>query len=133
MKHVLKVKHYVRYTDDFIILAGNEAYLKKFIPVISNFLEKTFLLELHPKKITICSCHRGIDFLGYNLFPHHRLLRTKTKQRIFRKLSERVEEHRAGLIDAQTLKQFIHSYLGVLSHADCYKLSQDLKNILWFA
>lgn len=36
------------------------------------------------------------------------------------------------LIDEQTLMQSLQSYLGTLSHADSYKLSQDLQNQYWF-
>jgi len=43
-------------------------------------------MELHPKKITIEKYNHGVDFLGYVCFPHHRILRTKTKKRLFAKI-----------------------------------------------
>jgi retron-type reverse transcriptase len=73
-----------------------------------------------------------IDFLGYIVLPHHRLLRTKTRQRIFRKLKKRINEYKTSVINEQTLKQSLQSYLGVLSHANTYKLSNELKNQFWF-
>ncbi len=80
VKHGLKIKNYVRYTDDFIIISQNEDYLKQIIPALQNFLSEKLELGLHPKKITIKKFHQGIDFLGYVNFPQHRLLRTKTKK-----------------------------------------------------
>lgn len=132
VKHKLKVKNYIRYTDDFVIVDKNEQYLKNLIAAIRVFLSNKLALELHPKKITIRKFHQGIDFLGYIILPHHKLLRTKTRQRIFKKLKIRIEEHKKGSINRQTLEQSLQSYLGVLSHANTYKLSNELKNQFWF-
>jgi len=132
VKHELKIKQYIRYTDDFVIVANDELYLENLIPPIRSFLSEKLALELHSKKITIRKFRQGIDFLGYIILPYHRLLRTKTKKRMFRKLKKRVEEYKEGLITKQTLEQSLQSYLGVLSHADTYKLSNELKNQFWF-
>jgi len=76
--------------------------------------------------------HQGINFLGYVIFPKHRTLRTKTKRRIFVKLREHVREYREGSVTELLVEQSLQSYLGVLLHANAYKLSQDLKNEFWF-
>lgn len=132
VKNKLKVKNYLRYTDDFVIVADNKSYLENIISPISTFLHKRLRLTLHPRKITIRKFHQGIDFLGYITLPHYRLLRTKTQRRIYRKLRERVNKYRSGLISSQTLKQSLQSYLGVLSHAHTYRLSQELLNQFLF-
>ncbi|HXK32184.1 MAG: hypothetical protein A2Z68_02695 [Candidatus Nealsonbacteria bacterium RBG_13_38_11] len=132
VKHKLKIKRYIRYTDDFVIVAENKLCLENLIAPIRSFLSDKLALELHPKKIAIRKFHQGIDFLGYIILPYHRLLRTKTRQRIFRKLKKRVEEYKKGIISKQTLEQSLQSYLGVLSHADTYKLGNELKNQFWF-
>lgn len=132
--HTLKVKHYIRYTDDFVIIADNKLYLENLIISIRSYLSDKLVLELHSKKLTIRKFHQGIDFLGYIIFPHYRLLRTKTKQRIFRKLEKRNWEYKNGTINKQTLEQSFQSYLGVLSHCNSYKLQEKLKNQVysWF-
>lgn len=132
VKHKLKIKCYVRYIDDFVIVAEDKLYLKNLIVPIRSFLSDKLTLELHPKKITIREFHQGVDFLGYILLPHHRLLRTKTRQRIFKKLENRIKEYKNGTISEQTLEQSLQSYLGVLSHANTYRLEQELKNQFWF-
>jgi retron-type reverse transcriptase len=132
IKHKLKVKHYIRYTDDFVIVAEDKLYLKNLIKPISSFLSEELAIKLHPKKVTIRKFRQGVDFLGYIVLPRHRSLRTKTKNRIIRKLKKRVEEYKNKMISNQTLEQSLQSYLGVLSHADTYKLEQNLKNQFWF-
>jgi retron-type reverse transcriptase len=120
MKHTLRIKHYVRYTDDFVIVAQDEASLRALFSPIASFLHQYLQLSLHPYKMSIRKYRQGIDFLGYVLLPHHRMLRTKTKRRIFRKLSE------------NATPQSLQSYLGVLSHANAHRLSQKLANAYLF-
>jgi hypothetical protein len=106
--------------------------LGSVVPRIQNFLKDRLNLELHQDKIIIRKFRQGIDFLGYVVFPHHRLLRTKTKKRVFKKLKKRTQEYKLDLISKEILKQSLNSYLGVLSHADTYKLHKNLKNQFWF-
>lgn len=131
VKQILKIKYYVRYTDDFMIVADTEVRLHTLLPIISNYLEKTLKLELHPKKVTIRTPRQGIDFLGYVLLRHYRLLRTKTRHRMFKKLNQYANAYQSGAIEEDTLEGAVISYLGVLSHADAYELSEDLKNQFW--
>lgn len=132
MKHGLRVKYYLRYTDDFVVVSGEKEYLEGLLPLISTFLKDKLCLGLHPNKVTVRKFHQGIDFLGYVVLPHYRQLRTKTKKRIFNKIFSRVLEQKRGIISNGTLEQSFQSYLGVLSHADSYELSQELKNQFWF-
>lgn len=131
MKHELKVKHYVRYTDDFVIVADNKEYLLTLLPYIAKFLDAELGLTLHPHKVSIRKFRQGIDFLGYIVLPHHILLRTKTKRRIIRKLDQRVAEYIKGTISDETFNQSLQSYLGVLQRADAYKITEQLKNSIW--
>ena len=73
VKHNLKVKNYIRYSDDFVIIAKERFYLENIIISIRSFLKERLALELHPKKVSIHKFHQGIDFLGYILLSHHLL------------------------------------------------------------
>jgi len=132
VKQELNAKYYARYTDDFVIVSENEQYLKDILKPITNFLDKELRLSLHPHKVSICKLHNGIDYLGYIVLPHHKLLRTKTKNRIYRGLSRKVQEYKSGKVEKEAVEQSLHSYLGTLSHANAHKISEDLKNTFWF-
>jgi len=132
LKHELKVKNYVRYTDDFIIVGNDVQYLKDLLPKIEQFLEDYLALKVHPRKIITRKFTQGVDFLGYIIFPHHILLRTKTRRRLVRKLSERSDQYAAGKVTAESFNQTWQSYLGVLSHAHSYKLAEKLKSEIKF-
>ena len=116
IKHKLKIKYYLRYADDFVILSGDKQLLSQLIVPISQFLNEDLKLELHPKKIILRKLNWGIDFLGYIVLPHYILPRVKTKRRIFKKLEENK--------NMENFNQSLQSYLGYLSHASSYKLRQ---------
>jgi RNA-directed DNA polymerase len=132
VKHTLHVKHYVRYTDDFAIASSDRIYLENLIGPISAFLHDHLALELHPKKMFVRRFHQGIDFLGYVIFPKHRLLRTKTRRRMFAKLKAKVIAYRAGVLSEESLAASLQSYLGVMSHANATRLAEEMKNLVWF-
>ena len=120
VKQSLKVPFYIRYSDDFIIVDSSIEPLKVLLERIRVFLKNELRLELHPSKVSFGKYQRGVDFLGYVQYPLYRRLRTKTKRRILKKVAEGINE------------QALQSYLGVLSHADSYKLAEQIKNQFWF-
>lgn len=114
VKHVLNVKYYIRYADDFVFLLDTKSELETLLPYIAQFLEAKIKLLLHPDKVFIKTYASGVDFLGWVHFPEHRVLRTATKKRMMRNLKENAKEE---------TKQ---SYLGLLSHGNGYKISQKI-------
>lgn len=131
VKHELKVKNYLRYTDDFIIISTDKLYLEALLIKMQTFLRVRLNLALHPQKIEFRTFHQGVDFLGYVVRPHHIVMRTKTKRRIFRKLQERVAEYKDGILTEEQLFASLNSYLGVLSHANTHELKEELLNKFW--
>ncbi|MBI4065824.1 RNA-directed DNA polymerase [Candidatus Kaiserbacteria bacterium] len=132
IKHELRVKYYARYTDDFVIVSEDQAYLQNLIPKIEEFLHTQLMLSLHPNKVSIRKYRHGADFLGYVTLPRHIRVRRNTERRVFRKLRERVKGFKAGFVTKKSLLASFNSYLGVLSHADAHEVAQELKNNFWF-
>ena len=128
VKHRLRVRFYLRYADDLAILSHRKCELQELLPELERFLLENLCLALHPQKIELRPLIQGIDFLGYVTLPHHRALRTKTKRRMLRRISARHESHSCGEISGESLNQTFQSYLGVMSHANTYKLGQEVKN-----
>lgn len=123
VKHTLKIKYYIRYADDFIILDSDRDVLYKYTSISALFLKNNLNLELHPKKIILRKLDWGIDFLGYIILPYYRLPRTRTKRRILKKLTSR--------LNSENFNQSLQSYLGYLTHADSYIFASNLKNEIW--
>ena len=117
MKHKIKAKYYIRYADDFVILSDNKQLLVDMLPRIKDFLENELNLHLHPKKVSISTVASGVDFLGWVLFPDHRVVRTVTKQRMFRGIKRRKGK-----------PETIQSYLGLVSHGNALKLKSEIES-----
>ncbi len=110
VKHQLKIKCYVRYADDFVILHYDKNYLEELLPKLADILQEYLKLELHPNKIFIKTLASGVDFLGWVHFPDHRVVRATTKRRMLKKLNDKN----------------LPSYLGLISHGNTYKLSKSV-------
>lgn len=128
VKRELRVKNYIRYTDDFVLLSRDREELERVLPLIRDFLLRDLGLDLHPTKVFFRKWHQGVDFLGYGHFPYYRILRTKTKKRMLRKLQKRREEFETGSMeDDSGLRQTVASYLGVLSHSRNRELAKRIR------
>lgn len=128
MKHALKIRHFIRYTDDFVVLGEDKTALEDLVPQIRSYLQDALHLDLHPRKVSIRRYLEGIDFLGYVLLPHYRQVRTKTRRRMFRKMRQKQSAYEKGEMKRESMQQSFQSYLGVLIHADTYLLSNDFRN-----
>lgn len=122
VKHKLRLKYYIRYCDDFVVLSESEKFLENLIPQVSSFLKDNLKLNLHHEKTKIKKYHQGIDFLGYVSFPYHRILRVKTKKRMFAKLKIKKEQMEMGEISKLSFNQTLQSYLGILKHCNGHNL-----------
>lgn len=80
VKRVLKVNHYVRYVDDYIILGDSSESLSNVLRQINDFL-LSLGLENNPKKCFIHKISRGVSFLGQTIHPHRRVILTDTFER----------------------------------------------------
>ena len=66
------------------------------------------------KKISIKTFTSGIDFLGWVNFPKYKVIRTRTKQRMFKKIA------------AKPQAPTITSYLGLLRHGKAQKIQNKI-------
>ncbi|MDO8499357.1 MAG: reverse transcriptase/maturase family protein [bacterium] len=119
VKHALKSRYYARYADDFIFLADGKHALEKIIPKVQVFLKSDLKLTLHPDKVFIKTASSGVDFLGWLHFSDHRILRAKTKQRMFRSIRRSPKE------------ATVQSYLGLMRHGNSHQLRREVLGEYW--
>jgi hypothetical protein len=130
IKHKLKVKYYIRYADDFVIFSENKKYLEDQIPIIQQFLQSELKLELHPNKVFIKTLTSGVDFLGMVNFPYYRILRTKTKRRMLKKISLKSKLCREELVSEESLNQSLQSYFGALKHCKGHGIRRKMEEMI---
>ncbi|OGM94252.1 hypothetical protein A2524_01095 [Candidatus Wolfebacteria bacterium RIFOXYD12_FULL_48_21] len=117
MKHVLKVKWYIRYADDFCMLSGNKKELEQLLSQTGDILKGKLELELHPDKVSIKTFSSGVDFLGWVHFPAYSVLRTSTKRRMMERIRKRLNDETVG------------SYLGMLKHGNGHLIREEIVSI----
>ena len=126
VKYALRERFYVRYMDDFIILGADKAYLHYLRKQIAGFLAEHLLLQLNGKTQMFPVRSRGVDFLGYCIWPTHRLLRVPSKNRMRRKLHKIQRLYAQNRITLKAVNNIIQSWLGHVKHCDCYRLRHRL-------
>lgn len=126
IKHALKVKYYLRYVDDFVILHSSRSQLEFLKDRIGEFLKKELFLELHPQKSKIHPLGQGVDFLGFKCFYYFRLLR----KRNIRKMLQRFEQFKLFLKEEKIgVNEIIKSFQGwdaYAMHANSFNLRRAI-------
>ena len=133
VKKELKLKHYLRYNDDFVILSEKQDELWKNIGQIKEFLGNNLFLEMPEGKIIFRKLRWGIDFCGYIVLPNAVLLRQKTKKRMLKKIAATAEKYAKGEIAFSDYGRVLDSYLGLLKYCDSYNLKNTIKNRFVYA
>ena len=73
IKRILKVCHYVRYVDDFILIGMSRLRCHLYREIIVRYLSGVLGLSL--SKWTILKVKEGINFVGYRTYKSYRLIR----------------------------------------------------------
>jgi len=132
VKDVLRVKYYIRYMDDFIILSNDKEYLKMLLDKIKIFLDTELKLKLNGRTQIFLIGRRSIDFLGYKIWPDHRLLRKSNVRRTKRKFKKFQKLYECNMISLEVINNSMMSWFGHAKWADSYKLRVKILDNLIF-
>ena len=121
-KHKLKVKNYIRYMDDFLLLSKFKSELHEWKHEIKTFLNNELKLELHPVKRQIFPTSTGTNFLGYTVWKDHKKLRRRNVKRFI----NRLKEFSKAPSVSPFIKSSLMSWKGYSIHADAYGLTRQL-------
>ena len=121
IKHELKIRYYVRYMDDFVILIGNRDAAKKLFKKIEIFIENNLKLSLNHKSRYYPS-PLGVNFCGYRIWNTHRLVRNRSKKKIKKQIKKWNYLFSKNKLDSKKFILSFNSWLGHIKHADSYNL-----------
>jgi len=124
IKRILRVKFYVRYVDDFIILHKSKEQLEKWKKEIDCFLREKLRLELHPQKSRVIYLSRGVDFVGFRNFYHFKLLR----KRNVRKMKNKILLFDKDEIILKNLSEILQGWQAYAKLANTYKLRKQIRH-----
>lgn len=130
VKETLRIKHYIRYMDDFVLIDPDKEYLQYCKKEI-EFLLADLKLELNQKS-HIFPIKNGFDFLGFYIYLTNTgkvimKLRRESKERMRRKLKKFKELYREGKITKEQIDQAWNSWTGHAQHGNCYYLIKHMR------
>ena len=131
VKEQLRCRYYIRYCDDFVLLNDDKSWLHEAKAKSADYLA-SLRLKLHPRKCTVFLTSLGTDFLGYRIFPTHRLLRRENIERAKRRLKRLQVEYGRGNIPIEKVSQSVRSWIAHASWADTYGLRKQIFRELVF-
>lgn len=119
LQQSLGEKFWYRYMDDMVVLGPSSERLHQVKDAIEAFARDD--LGLAFSKWQIAPASRGINFLGYRVWPSHKLLRKDSVTRARRIIAAC---RRNG--DTARLSKFLPAWLGHAGHADSQNLLRHL-------
>jgi len=129
VKHELKMKYYIRYVDDFVIFHDSRLRLEEYRMKIDDFLQKRLDLTLHPEKSKISFIKQGIQFLGFRIFYHHKLLKKNNVRSVIRKISSFKDESYKNTFDYDHAYSSFEGIIQYSKSANTRKLRKTITKI----
>lgn len=127
VKEELRVRQYLRYMDDFVLLATDRQEARSLLATVRAFLNERLRLELNPRRVVVAPLAEPCNLLGY---VHHPDGRVRVRRRSVRRLSRRLpaleRKLRARAIESDKARASVASWLGLAKHADAFRLSRSI-------
>jgi RNA-directed DNA polymerase len=125
IKEELRIKAYLRYVDDMVILDDDKNRLSEIRKLCRERLENDRLV-LHPRKAHISPVCLGVDFLGYLVLPDHRRLRNDNGHRFLRKLRRLAAGYAEGRLHWGEINPSVQSWIGHAKQAQTMGLRKRI-------
>jgi len=128
VKYKLKIRFYIRYVDDFVILHKSKTQLEEWKLEIENFLKEKLKLELHQDKSKIINLSKGVDFVGFRNFYRYKLLR----KRNIKNMEMKIRGYKKG---ESTLNKLLESFEGWIAYSkwsNSYSLGNKLVEMIFY-
>jgi RNA-directed DNA polymerase len=124
VKHVYRVKDYIRYCDDFLLFSNSKQALKGLLAEIEGFVDDHLKMTLSKKDLFPTS--RGVDFVGYRHFRNYILLRKSTAKRVKKRIKQLPILHKTGQMSLEQCISSLSSTEGWMKWANCYNFRKAL-------
>lgn len=130
----LGIRHYVRYMDDFAILANSKEQLADWKNAIEIYLGGLGLI-LNPKRTMLAPASVGVNWLGFRVLqPGVRRLTRHSVIRAARMVRKSAGLYRSNMINSQQVTERLQSWIAHANYAQTWHLRKSLFNsVAWRA
>jgi hypothetical protein len=118
----LRPMAWARYMDDIVLLDDDSAKLRAMKDQLEEFSSDRMRLRF--SKWSVQPVGRGVNFLGYRIWPRHKLVRKDSIRRAKRKLAM-MRKHN----EAEAEERFLAAWRGHIAWADSHNLQKSMRII----
>ncbi len=126
LKHKLRVRYYLRYVDDFIILHARKEMLEEYKQEVLEFL-RSLKLELHPEKSFIAPLGQGTTLLGFRVFYCYKVIRQKNVRKIKTRLEELLKAYSKCICSREHMINVLEGWNAYALQGNTYNLRRKLQ------
>jgi len=125
VKEILKVKKYLRYVDDFALFSDSKSELKDIQSELPEFLAN-LRLKLHPQKNQIIATNKGVNFVGFRVFPKVIRIRSNNLHQGRKRLKQNLFYRKYDVITDTDFQLSLNGWFAHLRHGTTWKLRQNI-------
>lgn len=131
IKEKLKIRYYIRFMDDGILIVENKEKAKEMLQKINTFIVENLDLELN-KKSGYFPVKNGCLFCGYRIYHDYKLIKRANINRVKKRIRLWNKKWHKKDYDFQKWNQSFNAWKGYAKHADSYCLIQTLERKMEF-
>ncbi|KGK88052.1 reverse transcriptase domain-containing protein [Clostridium sp. HMP27] len=124
-KRKLRIKHYIRYMDDVVILSEDKKLLQEYKSIIEEFLNTKLNLHLN-NKTAIRPISLGVEFVGFRIWPTHIKMRKSTSLKMKRRLKYVKKQYEQNKLPFEKVNATVQSYMGIMKHCNSFCLQKKI-------
>lgn len=124
-KEELRVRFYLRYMDDIVVLYPDKGGLWNIRRAIEEFLRDRLKLRLNIKT-SIFPTRQGIDFVGYRTWPDFKLIRKSSIKRAKRRFKNVAKLLDRNVISLDVVRSIVASWIGYCTHGDAFRIRHKM-------
>jgi retron-type reverse transcriptase len=121
VKKTLKCPAYLRYVDDFAQFSDSKKQLWEWKRAVIDYLA-TQRLTVHETAAQVQPVATGIPWLGFVVYPTHRLLKRRNAVNFTRRLRHNIDLYHAGRITFAELDASVQGWINHVRFADTWGL-----------
>jgi len=121
----LRIGAYVRYCDDFVLLGDDRGCLSGTISVLRDYLSGLRLC-LHEGKLSIRPVRSGSRYVGFRVWPTHRIIRKENVRRFRRRVKAMRKSYATRRMDWKDIKPRLDGWIGHARQASSVRLLRRL-------
>ncbi len=128
VKRELKCPAYLRFVDDFLLFSDDKTALWAWKHAIIEKLAQ-LRLTIHEHKAQVFPTTTGIPFLGFRVYPSHRLVKRRKVIHFRRKLNLLVKDYLQGRLQFEQLDASVQGWINHVRYGDTWGLRRSVLTI----